>query len=188
MEYDFRKMGDRIVNARKKERKWSQDRFIEELNSRGVAIGRNRLSKIENGEQQYFDLGFMLAVCDIFGWDMGYLLGEYGETTRDKYFICEYTGLSEKALDPLCKHSAIISKIITQRQFSELAYKLSELTDFEAINRVEARNIKEHISTKLRGEKSVLGHTEDALKFSIDSLFRRIVDNIEEEAAQNGKT
>lgn len=186
MEYDFYKIGERIRHERKKVRKISQDSFIAQLKEHGVSIGRNRLSSIENGCQKDFDLAFMLAVCDIFGWDMGFLMGEYAETTQDKHFICEHVGLSEYALDILCKNNDVISTIITQEEFSELAYKLRQLTDFESINKLEAKHTVEHISTKLNGKKSVFAHTDDALKFRIDTLFRRIIDKIEE-AGINGK-
>lgn len=99
MEYNFAKMGDRIRLERKRRGISNQEQFIEMLEQKcNVKIGRNRLSDIENGEQKALDLEFMLGVCKIFDWDMGYLLGEYEETTKDIHDISEYTGLSEMAV------------------------------------------------------------------------------------------
>lgn len=103
MEYSkstFLSMGEKIISARK-ERGLSQAAFIDLLGENGVKIARNRLSKIENGEEGHFSLDFLLAVCRLFGWDMGYLFGEYEEKTKEKHLICQRTGLSEKAVDKL---------------------------------------------------------------------------------------
>ena len=97
------------VKAERKRCNYSQEAFIEELANRGVRISRNRLSGIENGKREDFDLEMWIAICDIFKCDMGYLLGEYEETTRNKAFLCQQTGLSEKALDFLLPHSGDLS-------------------------------------------------------------------------------
>lgn len=98
MEYNFVEIGQRIKAMRKK-CGWSQDKFIEQLNAVYLQIGRNKLSKIENGDEYAFTLDFLLACCKLFRCDIGYLMGEYGECkTRDNQFIHEQTGLSSKAI------------------------------------------------------------------------------------------
>lgn len=98
MEYDFAEIGKRIKTMRKK-RGWSQDKFIEQLNTVYLQIGRNKLSKIENGDEFAFTLDFLFACCKLFHCDIGYLMGEYGECkTRDNQFIHEQTGLSGEAI------------------------------------------------------------------------------------------
>ena len=92
------------VKAERKRCHYSQEAFIEELANRGVRISRNRLSGIENGKREDFDLEMWIAICDIFKCDIGYLLGTYKETTQDKAFICQQTGFSEKTLDLLLPH------------------------------------------------------------------------------------
>lgn len=113
-EQDFRNIGDRIREARNS-KDWSQDDFIEKLAEHGCTIARNRLSGIENGhpinikdketgeivgkKQYQLSFDFLLAVCEIFGWDMGHLFGEYEEKTQLNHLICKETGLTEKALE-----------------------------------------------------------------------------------------
>lgn len=103
--YNFEAIGKRIKEERDR-RNISQDGFIEMLGARNIPIGRNRLSNIENGKcVEKMELEKLVAICDIFQWDVGYLLGEYKEQTQDKHFICQQTGLSEKAIDFLLPHS-----------------------------------------------------------------------------------
>lgn len=101
MKYNFYAVGDRIRQMRKK--KFSnQDDFIDVLRDKyKVPIGRNKVSAIENGEQCQFTLPFLLACCDIFNCDMGYLLGEYECKTRDSQFIHDQTGLPEATVHQL---------------------------------------------------------------------------------------
>ena len=104
IKYNFGDIGNRI-KAERKRRKISQDGFIELLNQRGIFIGRNRLSEIENGKTDNFGLKEIIAFCDIFQCDIGFLLGEIEEKTRDKHFIHQQTGLTETAIDYLAPHS-----------------------------------------------------------------------------------
>ncbi len=104
MEYNFVEIGERIRTERKK-RKWSQEDLIGELNNQcNLAIARNRLSGIENGNTDDFGLKIMLAICKLYGWDIGFLFGEYKETTKHFNDIHEYTGLSESAIKKLHRY------------------------------------------------------------------------------------
>ena len=116
MEYNFIEIGNRIVIMRKKHH-WSQERFIEELNNKGLRISRNTISAIENGTKQQFSLDFLLTCCELFECDMGYLLGEYSECkTLNHQFIHNGLGLSEKSIQSLHLHKQLddthISNII----------------------------------------------------------------------------
>lgn len=124
MEYSFLEIAQRIVDHRKK-RKMTQERFIEELDNQGVSIGRNRLSKIENGEGKAFSLDFLLACCKIFNTDIGHLMGEYEQKNRDFAFVCEFTGLSERAVDAMTfyRNSYAIEqlgKLLEDKEFWEM--------------------------------------------------------------------
>lgn len=104
-EYNYEMIGKRIKEERER-RHISQDGFIEMLGKRNIPIGRNRLSSIENGKcAEKMELEKLVAICDIFQCDIGYLLGEYKEQTQDKHFICQQTGLTETAIDLLLPHS-----------------------------------------------------------------------------------
>lgn len=43
----------------------------------------------------------LLKLCDVLGCDMEYFTGEIEHSTHDLQFICEYTGLSEEAIEKL---------------------------------------------------------------------------------------
>lgn len=101
MKYNYSEIGERIRKLRKIAG-LNQEDYIETLRGHGVVIARNRLSSIENGVKEAFSLELLIAVCEIHDCDMGFLLGEYTETTRDTHEICEATGLSEKAFRVLC--------------------------------------------------------------------------------------
>ena len=102
MEYSLKLIGKTIAQARKS-KGWSQDRLIEELSMLGVAIGRNRLSAIEQGKETKEPIGvdFLLAICKLLDMDIGHLFGEYREKTREVYEISAFTGLSEASINTL---------------------------------------------------------------------------------------
>ena len=124
MKYNFNTIGAEIIKKRK-DRKMSQEQFIEELANQGVKIARNRLSKIENGECKAFDLNFLLACCKIFDTDLGHVMGEYTEKTRDFAFVCKFTGLSEQAVDRMTFYRNSyameqLSKLLEDKEFWEM--------------------------------------------------------------------
>lgn len=93
----FKAMGKRIADERKR-RKISQEDFLGELSDRGVPIGRNRLSGLEHGNRKDFSLEILIAICAIFEWDLGYVVGEHKEKTQKVSTICKYVGLSEESI------------------------------------------------------------------------------------------
>lgn len=132
MEYNFIEIGQRIRRMRK-EQGWSQDAFINQLNAVFLPISRNRIVKIEKGDEYAFSLDFLMASCKVFGCDIGYLMGEYGECkTRDNQFIHEETGLSEAAVLRLVKpHTPnnFIDFIISSDSYFTIDQMFDELGD-----------------------------------------------------------
>ena len=103
MRYNEAAVGKRIRQARK-DKKWSQDKLIEELQKRQTGINRNNLSAIENGKEGALgniSLTALCAMCDMFDCDMGYLLGEYEQRHRVAAEVCDATKLSSPAVDTL---------------------------------------------------------------------------------------
>jgi Predicted transcriptional regulators len=104
MEYNFVDIGNRIT-AERNALGWSQDKLIEELSNKGVKIGRNALSDIENGNKQYknFSLKLLCALAELFNCEIGYLLceKEYICKTRCDTDIYKETGLNEQSIDAL---------------------------------------------------------------------------------------
>ena len=96
MNYDYKKIGERI----KKERKlqgMTQEAFAAEYH-----VKRSTVSKWEHGEA-IPNFQTMLDMCAAFNCEMGYLLCEdgYENKTRKTTDICKATGLSEGAINML---------------------------------------------------------------------------------------
>lgn len=107
MKKDYSGLGERIRSERK-QKKWSQEKLIEQLDNIGVQVGRNTLSKLESGDMtKEVPLKLLLGLCDLFGCEIGYLLREKGyeySHTRETADIGSVTGLSEPAIKQLIEY------------------------------------------------------------------------------------
>lgn len=102
MEYKKQEIAERI-RSKRKEKGCNQGALIEALSYKGVRVGRNTLSNIENGDFSHCSLNLLIAVCEILGCDIGYIVGEYDYSTKETAEICKETGLSEKAIEKIFK-------------------------------------------------------------------------------------
>lgn len=90
-----RVIGKRIKENRKR-LKLTQTELLAKvyLSEKSVAS----LRKWERGERLP-DLTTLARMAELFDCDMGYLLGDYEESDFSSHKVCEYTGLSEQALE-----------------------------------------------------------------------------------------
>ena len=90
-----RVIGERIKKNRKP-LKLTQTELLAKvyLSEKSVAS----LRKWERGERLP-DLDTLARMAELFDCDMGYLLGDYEESNFSSHKVCEYTGLSEQALE-----------------------------------------------------------------------------------------
>lgn len=119
MEYNYKEIGRRIAALRKswKPRKLSQTDLIKLLEGKySIPIGRNTLSDLENGRPVSLKIDFLFALCDIFGCELGYILGEYDLPTGRETDIVKETGLSPDSVQKLLLfnqcHDGLIIKTI----------------------------------------------------------------------------
>ena len=176
MEYKFYEIGERVRNLRKNQGQ-SQSEFIGMLKDKyNVSISRNRLSSIENGNQKDFSLEFLLAVCQEYDCNMGFLFGEYQEKTYNNHFICNSTGLTEETIHKLefekdnCRIEQF-NKFILEPNFWEI------LNYFETHKNTSKELIEKKITqTKVFWEQSVFA-TDDSTK----KMFERASKALEEE-------
>lgn len=98
MKYDARKIGKKIATFRK-EKGWSQDEFITQLANKGYPIGRNAISKIENGNftPENLSLKLLFILCDLFSCDIGCILNEYEEKFITDKIAFDSLGISTKS-------------------------------------------------------------------------------------------
>lgn len=92
--YDLKKIGERIQSER-----ITADLSKVEL-AKEVGCSRQLIAKWEKGDGTLF-LNEMLAMCNLFDCELGYLLCEYDCKTRTATDIHEETGLSEDAVNKL---------------------------------------------------------------------------------------
>lgn len=104
MEYNYIEIGNRIRLEREK-LNLSQEKLLNNIRKKGKpCIGRNTLSKIENGDKKAFNaisLTQLTSICEEFGCSISFLFGEYNYRDYDNKFICEKTGLCENAIKKL---------------------------------------------------------------------------------------
>ena len=93
--YDYKKIGS-IIKKERKELGMNQETFAAALN----ISARQTIAKWENGTVVP-QLEDMLNMCNLFGCELGYLLGEHELKTRDASDIHERTGLSSEAIEYL---------------------------------------------------------------------------------------
>ena len=97
--YDLKTIGERIKNARKSA-KLTQEDLANEL-----SVRRDRISKMESGEDKHLNLSHLIEMSKLFNCDIGYLLGEYDAQSAAVEKISEITGLSPKAIKTLRKET-----------------------------------------------------------------------------------
>lgn len=181
MKYNFNKIGERIKTLRKS-RKLSQDSFLEILRDNfGFGISRNTLSLIENGNQTALTFDFLYKASKIFDCDIGFLLGEYEEKTKDVHDICSVTGLSESAIENLMlwskaddrrqKWGQYISSIIDAEQSEELLGNISEIMGLTKMER-------KAIDSNLPSLASEMIDLQTAQQWYISKVFSNIIDEM----------
>ena len=138
------------------------------------------LTKWERGECVP-DLDSLAQMAEVFSCDIGYLLGDYNERTRDCADVCKITGLSEKAVNSLEKYKCAdaISAIVTQPEFEEIATLLKRLLDTGGLDRTNTKNHVTGIWERgMHGKSYYSEDIGDSIKYRIDTQFRYILDRI----------
>lgn len=165
MNYNEIVIGERIKAARCKPFNGS-DGFSQ--SGLAIALGldstsRTTIRKWERGEVLP-SLEYLLKMCELFGCELGYLLGEHELPTRAATDIQQQTGLSLKAIEHL--H-------ITQNSHSELTPVLNLILEepffFEFLNEIgkyigaaKATSIVNGVQGELLHQNEIsLGHIED---------------------------
>ena len=141
MQYQSEVIGKNIKTERKK-LCYSQEKLGQKIGITGKQISIYEKGKIIP------PLDILLKLCEIFGCELGYLLGEssYAEGTKLLTAISNYTGLSSEALkqivkitgqtkDCVCfgyesdKYRSVLNKLLTSKYFIEFIEAMKELDD-----------------------------------------------------------
>lgn len=97
---NFREIGRRLQNERKRYEIDGKPATLDALADK-VQVTRQTISKWEKGDGAGPTLWDLLRLCELFGCDIGYLIGDYECRTRITTDIRDETGLSELAVDNL---------------------------------------------------------------------------------------
>lgn len=179
-------LGERIRKARK-EAGLTQAQFAHALNMSEESL--KTIGRWEKGEQTP-KLDVLMKMCEIFGCEAGYLLGEFSLPTRDETDIQEATGLSQKAIDKLLemrqKNANIfpyLDQIISHDEFYMLVLGLADSMRYMRIHPNTISFYED--SSKLARELSQKGFAvltpDDASEYWLQQTFytwRRIVNDI----------
>lgn len=114
MNYDYKKIGERIRQERKAQTNSKGKPMTQDDIAARYHVKRSTVSKWESGETMP-NFQTMLDMCKDFDCELGYLLceGGYENKTRTATDICEATGLSEEAVKKLIvtEHSNVENPI-----------------------------------------------------------------------------
>lgn len=194
MKYKFTLIGERLRILRE-EAGMSQDKFIEVVSNNGVKLGRNNLSKFENGELETIKLGLLLAYCKIFNVDMGYLLGEYDCETKEAADIQKAIGLSEKAIGQIIERKnengtgqiEVLSHLLQDAGFWSILMNIRNAAESTAIAKNDESDEKQIEWKYIYGKQSAIlrgqGISDHYLNTAINS-FTAIIKNYVESSGQ----
>lgn len=147
MKYNYVQIGNNLRTERKK-LNLSQENLLDNIREKGKpSIGRNTLSKIENGESDALNaisVAQLIALCEEFNCSISFLLGEYSYRNYDAKFICEATNLSESNLSKIIgTENDFLNAFIASKSFYNIDYSFSQMQE-------AAKRIKQCITTLQR--------------------------------------
>ena len=205
-------IGERIRRYRKEhpvsQEKLSQEKLIEKMSTK-AKMGRNTLSKLENGDETAFSAVTMAqldALCAALDCSIGYLLGEYSCRTYDIQFIHDKTGLPEDVIERL-----IFNKTHNQRYIEGLTFLLRSVNFENVLNHLTdyAMSVKEHEilsnqfeqermdacigdstfnkEERIRKEEQSARRNMDVKEYHLDTDFRYTIQELKEKAKTSKK-
>lgn len=178
MEYNYVQIGNRIRSEREK-LNLSQEKLLENIREKGrPCIGRNTLSKIENGDTKSFNaisLAQLTSLCEEFDCSISYLFGEYEYRNYDNKFICEKTDLTEKNLVKILGHkNNFLNALISSKYFFEMDFSFEQLLQaLKKINQCisDLKYLEE--KSDLIPKNSTQYHEIDQAYFNIESASEK---------------
>ncbi len=182
--YEGRKktVGERIETERT-EKGWSRKELLPKIYK--SIESHKTLTAWESGKRLP-DLDSLARMAELFECDVGYLIGDYDERTRDGTDIAKASGLDKAAADKLVAmkddESAILSlnTLFTSDSFLEMLHLLQTLRMEESSKRAYKKFSEIGVG---RAEKKEIEKIDncDLLRYRLQRLLDRIMDDIEQE-------
>ncbi len=188
MEYVYYVIGQNIESARKN-KGLTQPKLIEKLSEKNEkTISRNTLSKIERGDSSAyhtFRFDTLAAFSEILGCDIGHLIGEYQQRTRELADICDVTGYNADVIEFMTNlppdQKEILSEILLHKSFLEILARINELKSDIFSNIQEGFFIRQRFMHELNEDSETLSHylnLADCEFYMINKCFSDIVSDI----------
>lgn len=167
MNYDFKKIGERI----KKERKLRSE--TQEVFAENFKVKRSTVGKWEKGET-IPSFQTMIDMCKLFDCEMGYLLCEpgYESKTRTTTDVCAVTGLSAAAVDKLSvdkQMQCIINEIVINGE--SISYStnaiLHEQVEYAEITSSGNYKLYKAIYDEIQKDWEILPHERESVFYEM---------------------
>lgn len=131
--YNYSKIGERFRSERKK-LGISQQELIDRIREKEKpTVGRNILSRLENGDETAFNgisIAQLTAICEEFDCSISYLLGEYEARSYDLEFICQKTGLTEASIKKIySQKNDFLNTFIESDYYYDIDYNYDQLSN-----------------------------------------------------------
>lgn len=190
MEYNLKTIGKNIKRERKKV-KLSQEEFGELL-----GIARGRVGKIESGEDKNFSISHLMRMSEIFGCDIGALLGEYESQSAAEEKLTELTGLSQSAVRVLRRekrglfetqkkyradYGAVVDKLLTEESGRQLLGHLSDYLFNDVKIKYKGAELSENLMLYNKTRKIEYPLKTLDIKTLLLSMIQRDIFNLDKE-------
>ena len=159
-------IGDRMQKARKRNN-LSRSKFCDKLNASSERpffekqqdMNEERLKQWEYGNNPV-ELEWIPAICDVLSVDVGYLFGEYEESTRQMSDVVETTGLSENTVRIIASYKFIsntLDSLALKQKGIEKDADLPLVSFALAFSSLEEKLIEAGITMYKKGEETDYG-------------------------------
>ncbi len=190
MKYNLKTIGKNIKRERKKV-KLSQEEFGELL-----GIARGRVGKIESGEDKNFSISHLMRMSEIFGCDIGALLGEYESQSAAEEKLTELTGLSQSAVRVLRRekrglfetqkkyradYGAVVDKLLTEESGRQLLGHLSDYLFNDVKIKYKGAELSENLMLYNKTRKIEYPLKTLDIKTLLLSMIQRDIFNLDKE-------
>lgn len=187
MIYDLKAIGKRIKKERIENGFKNQGAFAKEMNYSQES--RQTVANWENGKTLPC-LEDLLKMCELFGCELGYLLCEHDNKTREATDVCKALGISKEAEAELkkIKNSDYRETLITLSQMieSEYFFKLLKAIHLYRFNFNKHQLVfynyeeEEIVSKALGCDKytDVREHIKASSRYLIEETFMKILDDL----------